>query len=77
MLSTSRSGISRRIGPLNEIAQLRGLFDPRAALGAQMKNELTAVRVGEKILAEPRYEEKNCSAGQKKGGDEKSPPVNK
>jgi len=58
MLSTSRSGISRRIEPSTRVAQLRGLFDSRAAPGAQMEDELTAVRVRKKVLTEPRHKEK-------------------
>src|SRR5260370_36453870 len=56
---------------LDEIAHLRGLFDPRAALGAEMENELTAVRTRKEVLTEPRHKEKRRNAGQKKGGDEK------
>src|SRR6266478_8940919 len=64
-------------GALNEIAQLRGLFDSRAALGAEMQDELTAVRVRKEILTEPRHKEKRRYAGQKKDGNKKGPPVHK
>jgi hypothetical protein len=60
---------------LHEVAQFRGLFDSRAALGAQMENELTVVGVRKEILTEPRHEEECRSAGRKKGRDEKGPAV--
>src|SRR6202166_2281768 len=63
-------------GALNEVAQLRGLFDSRAALGAEVQDELTAVGVGKEILTEPRHEEKRRGAGQKKDRYKKQSPVN-
>ncbi len=41
---------------LNEVAQLRGLFDSRAALGTQMQDELTAVRARKEVLTKPGHE---------------------
>ena len=62
---------------LDEIAQLRGLFDPGAALGAEMEDELTAVRVRKKVLTEPWHKEKCRNAGQKKDGDAEDPTMDK
>ncbi len=62
---------------LDEVAQLRGLFDSRAAPGAQMEDELTAVRVRKKVLTEPRHKEKRRNAGQKKDGDEEDTTMDK
>src|SRR6267378_2810611 len=59
----------------DEIAQLRGLFDPRAALGSEMEDELTAVRIRKEVLTKPRHQEKCRGAGQKKDGDEEDPPM--
>jgi type II secretory pathway component PulJ len=62
---------------LDEIAQLSRFFDSRAALGAQMEDELAVVAARKEVLTEPRQKEKRGSAGQKKGGDEKRPAMDK
>src|ERR1700751_426101 len=49
-------------GALNQIAQLRGLFDACSALGAKMQDELTTVRVWKEILTEPWHKEKRGGA---------------
>src|SRR5580692_3061457 len=61
----------------DEIAQLRGLFDSRAALGAKVEDELTVVAARKEVLAEPRDKEERSKANQKKGGDEKGPAMDK
>jgi hypothetical protein len=60
---------------LDKVAQLRGLFDPRAALGAEMEDELAVIRARKEILTEPRHKEKNRSAGQKESRHKKESPV--
>src|SRR5260370_32988635 len=62
---------------LHEIAELRSLFDSRAALGAEMEDELATVRVRKEVLTEPGHQEKRPSTGQKKDGDEEYPTSDK
>jgi len=57
---------------LDEVAQLRGLFDSRAAPGAQMEDELTAVRVRKKVLTEPRTRRNAATQVRKKMGTKRT-----
>jgi hypothetical protein len=40
----------------DEVAQHCGVFDTRSGFGTNMKNELAAVGIWEKVLAKPWYE---------------------
>jgi hypothetical protein len=62
---------------LNQIAELSGFLDSRAAFGTEMEDELTAVGVRKEILPEPWHEKKRRGAGKKKCGDEEGPPTDK
>ena len=48
-------------GAFDQITQLGGFLDARAAFGADVKDELTVVAARKKILTEPRQQQENHS----------------
>src|SRR5580658_7235527 len=53
-------------GSLNQVGKLRGILNAGPGLRADVQAELTAIRVGEEVLPEPRREEKGAEAESKK-----------
>ena len=63
MLVTSWGGISCANGSLNLIAKPRRLFDARSGGSPQVQGKLTAVNLGEKVLANPGNQQKRSRGG--------------
>ena len=56
---------------LDQIAKHRGVFDPRSGLGANVKDELTAIGVREEVLTKPWNQRGSRKTDQKKSGNKK------
>ena len=54
---------------LNQIAELGGLFDSGAALGAQMQDEGAGIAAGKEVLSQERNQQKRAEAEQQEDGN--------
>ena len=68
MLSSSLGGNLLPDRLIDQIAEARCLFDPRAGAGAEVQPHLAAVGSGEEVLAEPREQQKPGGACARNAG---------